>query len=226
MTQPQTPSPQLPDVVDSADDGDRPSITEVNGTVAKFEMAYNPERSDRFAFGVPTMSRIPGYVFLAFAACIALTVFAAQHGSSNSSLYIWIVEGDRHRVFGSAPLAFIILFAAIGNVIKTALQGVIVTAEAVETRSLVMGMPKVKRWTWAQIDRLVVDDASVMLELWDGSYERLPKVRDVDHRGEARGESGEDVHGRQPTGDGNARKPRALGRVADGVKCPPDARAV
>lgn len=180
MTQPHTPppSPPLPDVVDDVDDGDRPSITEVNGTVAKFEMAYNADKSDRFAFGVPLLTRLPGYAFLAFAALIGLTVLSAYYGSSNSSLYIWVVEGDRHRVFGSGPLAFIIVFAALGNVLKTALRGVVVTADAIEARFLVAGFPKVKRWTWAQIDRLVVDEGDVMLELWDGTYERLPKVRD------------------------------------------------
>jgi hypothetical protein len=182
VTEPQHSSSQprqLLDIVESSEDGDRPSITEVNGTVAKFEMAYSPDKSDRFAFGPPVWSRIPGYVFLAFAAIVGLTVFAAYHGSSNSSLYIWVVEGDRHRVFGSAPLAFIILFAAIGNVIKTGLRGVIVTAEGVEARILLAGgFPKVKRWTWAQIDRLVVDNDEVMLELWNGEYERLPKVKD------------------------------------------------
>lgn len=177
VSQPHTPVPQLPDVIESSDEGDRPSITEVNGTVAKFEMAYAPEKSDRFAFGPPMLSRIPGYAFLAFAAVIGLTVLAAYNGSSNSSLYIWVVEGDKHRVFGSAPLAFIIVFAAVGNVIKNSLRGVIVTAEAVEMRMLVAGFPRVKRWTWAQIDRLVVDEEEVMLELWDGTYERLPKVK-------------------------------------------------
>ncbi len=180
VTQPHTPppSPPLADVVDEVDDGDRPSITEVNGTVAKFEMAYNADKSDRFAFGVPLLTRLPGYAFLAFAAILGLTVLSAYYGSSNSSLYIWVVEGDRHRVFGSGPLAFIIVFAALGNVLKTALRGVVVTADAIEARFLVAGFPKVKRWTWAQIDRLVVDDDDVMLELWDGTYERLPKVRD------------------------------------------------
>ena len=181
MTQPRTPSqsvPPPPDVIADVDEGDRPSITEVNGTVAKFEMAFEPERSDRFAFGVPLLTRIPGYVFLVFAAAIALTVLAAYNGSSNSRLYIWVVEGDRNRVFGSGPLAFIILLAAFGNVVKTALRGVIVTRDAIEARFLIAGFPKVKRWTWAQIDRLVVDEEDVMLELWDGTYERLPKVRD------------------------------------------------
>jgi hypothetical protein len=180
VTQPQSPSPQspLPDVVESSDD-DRPSITEVNGTVAKFEMAYNPERSDRFAFGVPLLSQLPGYIFLGLAAIIALTVFIAQHSPSNSSLFIWVVEGDRHRQFGSAPFAFIIMCTALMNVVRVALQGVIVTSEAVEIRSMVGTMPKVRRWTWAQIDRLVIDDTNVMFELWNGSYERLPKVRNA-----------------------------------------------
>ncbi len=192
MSQPETPrrppshppgpppaaSPLLRDVIDGADDGDRPSITEVNGTVAKFEMAYNAAKSDRFAFGVPTMSRVPGYLFLLFAAVVGLVVLTAYNGSSNTSLYRWVVEGDRNRVFGSGPLAFIILFAAVGNVIKTALQGVVITADAIEVRALYAGFPRVKRWTWAQVDRLVVDDDSVMLELWNGTYERLPKVKD------------------------------------------------
>lgn len=178
MTQPQTPSPQLPDVIESPNEGDRPSITDVNGTVARFEMAYAPAKSDRFAFGPPILARLPGYAFLLFAAAVGLMVLTAYNGSSNTRLYIWIVEGDRQRMFGSGPLAFIILFAAVGNVLKTALRGVIVTADAVEARMIVAGFPRVKRWTWAQIDRLVVDEEEVMLELWDGSYERLPKVRD------------------------------------------------
>jgi hypothetical protein len=151
----------------------------VNGTVAKFEMAYNPEKQERFAFGVPFLSRIPSYTFLAVAALVALTVFAAQHAPSNSSLFIWVVEGDRHRQFGSAPFAFVLTLTAIMNVVRIALQGVIVTSDAVEMRAMVGTIPKVKRWTWAQIDRLVIDDANVMLELWDGTYERLPKVRDA-----------------------------------------------
>jgi hypothetical protein len=180
VPQPPTPPPAalLPDVIGDGDDGDRPSITEVNGTVAKFEMAYAPDKSDRFTFGPPLLSRLPGYAFLLFAVAVGMTVLSAYHGSSNSRLYIWVVEGDRHRVFGSAPLAFIILFAALGNVVKTALRGVIVTAEAVEARMMVAGFPRVKRWTWAQIDRLVVDGDEVMLELWNGTYERLPKVKD------------------------------------------------
>jgi hypothetical protein len=178
VTQPQQ-APEPSSLVDASEESDRPSITEVNGTIAKFEMAYSPDKADRFAFGPPLWTRLPGYAFVAFAACIALTVFAAYHGSSNSRLYIWVVEGDRNRVIGSAPLAFIIAFTAIGNMIKTSLRGVIVTAEGIEARMIhATGFPSVKRWTWAQIDRVVLDDGDVMLELWNGTYERLPRVRE------------------------------------------------
>jgi len=171
-------SRKLPDVIAPDDDeNERPSITGVDGTVAKFEMAYSPNKTDRFAFGPPLLARLPGLLFLGFAATLGLTVIAAYHGSSNSSLYRWVVEGDKHRVIGSGPLAFFILFTALANVVKTELRGIIVTADAIESRDLrAGGFPSVKRWTWAQIDRVVVDDASVMLELWNGSYERLPNV--------------------------------------------------
>jgi hypothetical protein len=181
---PSVSSPQRPellaDLVASSDDGDRPSITNVDGTVAKFEMAYSPDASDRFAFGPPTSARIPGYLFLLFAGALATAVVTAYYQvPHNSSLYIWVVEGDHHRVFGSSPLAAIILIAAIGNVIKTGLRGVIVTASGVESRGLIAGgLPKVQRWMWTQIDRVVIDGESVLLELWNGEYERLPKVKD------------------------------------------------
>ncbi|MBS2015999.1 MAG: hypothetical protein JST00_24160 [Deltaproteobacteria bacterium] len=170
---------ELEDVVRD-DDEDRPSITEVNGTVAKFEMAYNPERAERFAFGPPIWARVPGLLFLAAAAAAALLVFTAYHSSSNSSLFIWVVEGDRHRQIGSGPFSVLMLVIAALNALKTELRGVIVTGDAIETRDIRLGgMPSVKRFTWAQVDRVVIDDDHVMLELWNGTYDKLPRV----HRG-------------------------------------------
>jgi hypothetical protein len=177
MVVPQPPE-ALPDVIDSADDGDRPSITEVNGTIARFEMAYNPDEKDRFAFGPPLSQRAPSLVYLALALLLAAVVLLAYNGSSNTSLYRFIVEGDRGRPIGSGPLTFLIVFSAVATVIRAGLRGVIVTADGVEARYLLaLGVPRIRKWTWAQIDRLVVDDEDVMLELWDGTYERLPRVQ-------------------------------------------------
>ncbi len=177
MTQPQ--QPDLQDVIRDEDD-DRPSITEVNGTIAKFEMAYAPSASERFAFGPPILSRVPGLLFLAATVVVAIVVFTAYHSSSNSALFVWVVEGDRHRQIGLGPFSTFMLIIAALNALKTELRGVIVTADAIESRDIKMGgFPSVKRWTWAQVDRVVVDDDHVMLELWNGTYDKLPRV----HRG-------------------------------------------
>ncbi|MDP9033296.1 MAG: hypothetical protein M3O50_00690, partial [Myxococcota bacterium] len=67
---PQKPSPPETTVTDSAvahsavngvvdDEGDRISVTDANGTVARFEMTYSPRASPRTKFGPPLPSRVP-----------------------------------------------------------------------------------------------------------------------------------------------------------------------
>lgn len=164
------PSPNS--IARDEDDGDRDSITEVNGTVARFEMAYNPNPGDRFSFGPPLWQRLPSLLFLGFAAAVGAAAFAAHHSPTSSALYRFIVAENR------TPLAIVIVFAAIATFVRAGLRGVIVTREGVETRSLSMGFPRVRRYRWAQIDRVIVDGESVAFELWNGTFERLPKVRD------------------------------------------------
>lgn len=166
------PAQQLPGLVETTDDGDRPSITDVNGTVARFEMAFDPREGERFAFGPPLWQRMPSFLFLGFAMTLAFTMVIATHSSSSSALFRWVAERP-----ATPPLSFVILLCAVGTVVRTLLRGVIVTKEGVETRDLVAGFPRVRKYRWTQIDRLVIDDEDVMLELWDGTYERLPKVR-------------------------------------------------
>jgi hypothetical protein len=107
-------------------------------------------------------------------------VSIAHASSSNSRLYIWIVEGDRNRPLPAGFLAFIVLVSALATVVRAHMRGVIVRMDGIEARYLLsLGFPKIKRWAWPQIDRFVVDDTQVMLELWDGTYERLPEVADT-----------------------------------------------
>ncbi len=168
----------LPNLADVIDD-DRPSITEVNGTVARFDMSYMPDKALRRTFIAPFKTRAPSLVYLGFALLVAGVVLAAYNGSSNSRLWIWIVEGDRSRPLGAQPLSVLILVSAFGTVLRSWMRGVIVTNEGIETREILLfGVPRLKRWAWPQIDRLVLDDRGVMLELWDGQYERLPDVAD------------------------------------------------
>jgi hypothetical protein len=167
----------LPALSDESGEHERISITDVNGTVARFEMAYSPLAGDRFSFGPPLRQKLPSLLYLAFAIGLVALVGAAHAGSSNSPLYIWIVEGDRGRPLSAAVLAFIVLASAIGTVIRAQMRGVVVRGDGVEARYLLaMGIPRIKRWTWAQIERIVMDDAQVMFELWNGQYERMPAV--------------------------------------------------
>jgi hypothetical protein len=171
----QSPAPtELPGIVESADDGDRPSITEVNGTVARFEMAYNPNPQDRFVFGPPIWQRVPSLLFLGFASVLGVAAVMAHSGSSNTALYRFIVTENR------TPLVAVIVLAAIATFFRSGLRGVIITREGVETRTLSLGFPRVKKFRWAQIDRVVLDKEEVLFELWNSTYERLPKVRDAE----------------------------------------------
>ena len=163
---------ELPGVIESAEDGDRPSITEVNGTVARFEMAYNPNPRDRFTFGPPISQRLPSLFFVGFAAVLGMATLMAHQGTSNTALYRFIVTEDR------TPLVIVIVVAAIATFVRSGLLGVIVTSDGVETRTLSLGFPRVAKFRWAQIDRVVLDNEAVMFELWNGTYERLPKVRE------------------------------------------------
>ncbi len=180
MTTP-TERPHLAGIIETADD-DRPSITEVNGTVARFEMAYSTVAPTRRAFGPPTWVMLPSLVYVGFAFAVLATVVMAHTGSSNSALYRWVVEGDRGRPLGSVPLTAIIVVSALATLIRSRMRGVIVTHDGVESRTiLAMGIPQIKKLAWPQIDRMVIDDQndSVILELWNGGYERLPAVKDA-----------------------------------------------
>lgn len=165
-------------MVETADDGDRPSITEVNGTVARFEMAYNPNPDDRFVFGPPIWQRLPSLVFIAFAGVLALATFVAYNTATSPSLHRFIVTENR------TPFVIIICIAAVATFIRAGMRGVIVTRDSVETRSISLGMPRVRRYRWAQIDRLVIDKTDVLFELWNGEYERLPKVQKAEELAE------------------------------------------
>ncbi len=172
--QPTNESEALPPL---ADEGDRPSITEVNGTVARFEMAYPTETHERYAFGPTWLARLPSIVWFLFSVGVTTIVVLAHHMSSNSSLTMWVVERDRNGIPASV-LAFLVLASGIATLVRAHMRGVIVQRHGLEARYVLpLGVPRVRRWAWAQIHRMIVDPRSgVILELWTGQYEKLPVV--------------------------------------------------
>jgi hypothetical protein len=178
MTSPARDPSQLEDI---GDEGDRPSITETHGTVAHFEMVCSPAPSERHPFGPPLRSRLPSLAYLAFGILIASLVGMAYQSHGVGLLYTWIVEGDRTRAVASPVLATMVVVSGLATVLRAHMRGVIVHGDGVEMRDvLLLGVPTVRRWAWAQIHRIVVDDTTartkIALELWDNSYQQLPEV--------------------------------------------------
>jgi hypothetical protein len=176
--------PPLPDESHPLDaiideDGDRVSITDVNGTVAHFEMSYSPStRATRTKFGPPLRSRLPSAAYLLAALVLGSTVaYAYTIAPSSSRLFVWAVEGDRDRPVSACILAAVIVVSALATVIRTHMRGVLVSDQWIEARYLLpLGIPKARRWGWPQVLRVVIDGTRIALELWDGSFEKLPVV--------------------------------------------------
>ncbi|MEO8874559.1 MAG: hypothetical protein ABI461_03145 [Polyangiaceae bacterium] len=169
---------ELPALVD---EGDRSSVTDVNGTVARFDMTYSAAADGApTVFGPPLRQRIPSFIYLGFAIAAAIGIFAAPAAPRGSFLFRFVVEGDSGRPISAAAIALILIASAVGTVIRAHMRGVIVKREGLEARYLLaLGFPRIRKWTWAQIHRLVLDDESAMLELWDSAYARLPDVADT-----------------------------------------------
>jgi len=160
-----------------SDDGERISVTDVHGTVARFEMAYSPTETDLFRFGPPMRQRVASLFFLLFAGAMVAAVLYGESASSAPALSTWLADQDRGRPIGSLSLSLIVLVCAVGTVARAQMRGLVVRADGVEARYLLaLGMPRIRRWTWAQVERIVVDESSVMFELWNGEYERMPAV--------------------------------------------------
>jgi hypothetical protein len=60
------------------------------------------------------------------------------------------------------------------------MRGVRIRGDGVEFRDVVaLGIPRLKRYKWAQIDRILLDgQRTIVLELWDGTQAVLPDVYD------------------------------------------------
>ncbi len=170
----------LTSMIDSADDEDPPSITEVNGKIARFEMAYNAPVDERVRFGPPTTQLVPSIAYLGLAIGFCVFVAVAHSLSPASRLFVFVVERDAGRPVGSVALAAFLLLSAMGTVLRASMRGVVIHKDGIETRDLLpLGIPKIQKWAWPQVDRILLADDAASVELWNGRFERLPKVRET-----------------------------------------------
>jgi hypothetical protein len=167
----------VPFIVDQ--DGDRVSVTDANGTIARFEMSYEPPAGGRVKFGPPLRSRIPSAIYLVVAVAFAVVTWVAYNSPTGSWLFSWAVDGDRVRPLSVSVIAGMVLVSAIATVIRTHMRGVIVADDWIEARYLLpLGIPRARRWGWPQVTRIIVDGDRTGLQFYDGGFERLPEVSD------------------------------------------------
>ncbi len=142
-----------------------------------FDMTYRPTES---SFGPPFRSWLPPLLYLIAAIAVLVFVLVGEHSPPGSWLYSYVVIKDEHRVIGARTLAVIMFASAIASLVRANMRGVQVRGDGVVYRDvLALGWPRVRRFKWAQIDCIVLDQpGSIALDLWDGSRAFLPKVGD------------------------------------------------
>lgn len=142
-----------------------------------FDMTYRPAET---AFGPPFVTHLPSLFYLACAVTAAAVVFVAEQSAPGSFLYQQIVVRSAQGFVDARVVALLLLAGAVASVIKTNMRGVRIRGDGVEYRDVIaLGLPRLRRLKWAQIDRILLDaPRSVALELWDGTRADLPEVAD------------------------------------------------
>ena len=142
-------------------------------------MTYRPASE---TYGPPLSVRLPSILYLALAIVVLVLVLVAQSSPSGTFLHNYLVMTSKQRYISAPVFAALLLVSAIASFVQAGMRGVRVQGDGVEYRDLVnFAWPKVRRFKWAQIDRVVFDtEGMVVLDLWDGSRALLPPVRDPD----------------------------------------------
>jgi hypothetical protein len=138
-------------------------------------MTYRPTEE---SYGPPLVVRLPSIFYLLVALAVLGLVAVGEASPIDSWLFKYVVEADAHRFVTSRVFAGLLLASALASFIQAGMRGVRVRGDGVEYRDLVsMVWPKVRRYKWAQIDRVTIDDAGfIVLDLWNGDSALLPPV--------------------------------------------------
>jgi hypothetical protein len=139
-------------------------------------MTYRP--TEEF-FGPPFGQRVPSLLHLALSLGVILLVLVVQNGPRNTRLYDYMFR-EAHLI-DAQVVAGLFFVSALSSTLRAGMRGVRVRSDWVEYRALLGSViPKVRRIRWAQIDRLNFGGELITLELWDGTRDTLPLVRDID----------------------------------------------
>src|SRR5690349_9403996 len=142
-----------------------------------FDMTYRPAEA---VYGPPLGVRVPSFLFLALALVVLALVAIAQISAPETWLNRYFVQADRQRLFSSWTFAGLLVVSAVASVLRAGMRGVRIRGDGLEYRDVVNLWPRVRRYKWAQIDRITLDvPRSIVLDLWDGTRTFLPMVSDT-----------------------------------------------
>jgi len=140
-------------------------------------MTYRPAET---VFGPPFAVRIPSLVYLAVALVVGGVVVAGELSAPGSALHHYVVEKDINRLVSSRALAIVLMASALASVLRASMRGVRIRGDGIEFRDVIsIVMPRIKRYKWAQIDCIRLDQPTIAVDLWDGTRAFLPKVNDL-----------------------------------------------
>jgi len=139
-------------------------------------MTYRPRES---VYSVPWLERVPSFIYLAAALVTIVLVVVGERSAPGSWLYEYVVVQDRSRLLGSRAFATVLSIGAISSVLRGSMRGVRIFGEGVESREITqLFVPRIRRYRWPQMSRIVLDQPHVSVELWDGQRAVLPAVSD------------------------------------------------
>ncbi|HVJ16552.1 MAG TPA: hypothetical protein VM686_14020 [Polyangiaceae bacterium] len=142
-----------------------------------FDMTYRPAET---VFGPPFVVRIPSFIYLTCALAAVVVVMMAEHSAPGSFLYINILERSARGVISARTVAALLVIGAVAAIVQSGMRGVRIRGDGVEYRDmLTIGIPRLRRVRWAQIDCIVLNlPQAIAIDLWDGSRTYLPVVSD------------------------------------------------
>ena len=141
-----------------------------------FDMTYRPREA---VYSIPWLERIPSLVYLATAVVAVVLVLVGEHSDPSSWLFHYVVVQDHVRLISSRTFAVFLSLGAIASVLRGNMRGVRIFGDGVEAREITqLFFPRVRRYRWPQMARIVLDQPRFAVELWDGQRAILPAVGD------------------------------------------------
>lgn len=140
-------------------------------------MTYRPTET---SFGPPLLIRVPSILYGLLAVTAVVVVLVAESSAPTSWLFVHVVQRGLRGFMSARVFAGCLVVGAVASLLRANMRGVRVRPDGVEYRDVVsLGIPKLRRFKWAQIDRVILDAGRhVALDLWDGTRAFLPEVSD------------------------------------------------